>query len=275
MAPYKLEDNIREKLEAREVKPSADAWKKLEAKLDAAQPKKKPVLWYYVAASFVGFLILASVFFSRNNAEVSNPIVIENVEQPAIENETEIIPTNSETEKIASEENIIEETESTTSKKESEKKQKQNSVQLKPLPQKKSAIDKKIEKNEALAKISETEKQKSVKKENLIISDESSKTLAKVEEESLFNNKVDEVVASVKKLNENNQAVTVAEVEKLLNDARRDIQTQRILNNPKVDATALLQDVEWKVEKSFRDKVFDALGEGFNKIRTAVTERND
>ena len=58
MAPYKLEDNIREKLEARELKPSADAWKKLESKLDAAQPKKKTLVWYYVAAGFVGFLII-------------------------------------------------------------------------------------------------------------------------------------------------------------------------------------------------------------------------
>jgi hypothetical protein len=64
-------------------------------------------------------------------------------------------------------------------------------------------------------------------------------------------------------------------VEALLNNARREIETQRILNNPKVDATALLEDVEWELEKSFRDKVFDALGEGFQKVRTAVTERND
>ena len=64
-------------------------------------------------------------------------------------------------------------------------------------------------------------------------------------------------------------------MEEMLNTARRDLQTQRILKSPKVDATALLQDVEWELEKSFRDKVFDALGEGFRKIRTAVIERND
>ncbi len=81
MAPIKLEENIREKLEAREMKPSAEAWKKLEAKLEAKQPKKKAVLWYYVAASFVGFLILASVFFSKNNSEVNNQIVDENLQQ--------------------------------------------------------------------------------------------------------------------------------------------------------------------------------------------------
>lgn len=86
---------------------------------------------------------------------------------------------------------------------------------------------------------------------------------------------MDEVVASVKKLQQNDSEITIAEVENLLNNARRDIQTQRILNNPKVDAAALLQDVEWEIDKSFRDKVFDALGDGFQKVRTAVSERNN
>ncbi len=274
MAPYKLEDNIREKLEAREMKPSAEAWKKLETQLEAKQPKNKIVGWYYVAASFVGLLILASVFLSRNNTEVNNQIVDENLEQQNIETESEIIPNNSEAESIASETNNSEKIETNVSKKETEKKQ-SNSVQLKPLPQKKSAIDKKIEKADAIAKVTNAEMPQAVKKEKPIKSEMSSQTLTKIEEDKIFNTKVDEVVASVKKLQENNTEVSTTEVEALLNSARREIQTQRILNSPKVDATALLQDVEWELEKSFRDKVFDALGEGFQKVRTAVTERND
>lgn len=263
MAPYKLEDNIREKLEARELKPSADAWSKLEAKLDTEQPKKKTVLWYYVAASFVGFLILASVFFSRNNAEVGNQIVNETIEQKSVEKQPEVIPNNSQSEEIASEENHLETVEKIAPKKETEKKQKPNSDQLKSLPQKKSEVDKKIESAEAIAKVTKVEAEQALK------------TTLEKEEDKLFNNKVDEVVASVKKMQENNTEINVTDVEALLNNARREIETQRILNNPKVDATALLEDAEWELEKSFRDKVFDALGEGFQKVRTAVTERND
>jgi len=263
MAPYKLEDNIREKLEARELKPSADAWKKLEARLDAEHPKKKTVLWYYVAASFVGFLILASVFFSRNNAEVGNQIVNETIEQKSVEKQPEVIPNNSQSEEIASEENHVETVEKIAPKKEIEKKQKPNSDQLNSLPQKKSEVDKKIESAEAIAKVTKVEAEQALK------------TTLEKEEDKLFNNKVDEVVASVKKMQENNTEINVTDVEALLNNARREIETQRILNNPKVDATALLEDVEWELEKSFRDKVFDALGEGFQKVRTAVTERND
>lgn len=254
MAPYKLEDNIREKLEAREIQPSADAWKKLEAKLDTEQPKKKTVFWYYVAASFVGFLILASVFFNRNNAAMNNQVVNEITEQKITEKQPEIIPNNSKLREIASEEKSLEKV---------AEKQNVNSNSVKAIPQKKSEIDKKIEKTEAIANVTKQAEEPLLK------------TSTQKEEDKLFNNKVDEVVASVKKLQENNTEVNATDVESLLNNARRDIQTQRILNNPKVDATALLQDVEWELEKSFRDKVFDALGEGFQKVRTAVSERND
>lgn len=263
MAPYKLEDNIREKLEARALKPSAEAWEKLEAKLEAEQPKKKTVLWYYVAASFIGIAILASVFFSKKNTELNNQIVEKSIEQKSVEGQPELILDNSKSEEIATEEKTSEKDRIKPSEKETERKQRTNSVQLKQLPQKKSEVDKKIESTHAIANVVEVETERSLKKG------------INKEEDKLFNNKVDEVVASVKKLQESNAEVNITEVEALLDNARRDIQTQRILNNPKVDATALLQDVEWELEKSFRDKVFDALGEGFQKVRTAVSERND
>jgi hypothetical protein len=258
MAPIKLENNIREKLEAREIKPSAEAWKKLEAKLDSAQPKRKSYVFYYAAASFVGLLILASVIFSRNTAEMNNQIVEEKIRQNQPDEDTEIIPNKRNSKEIVSEEK-------NTEKINAEEKQQPVKKEIIQTSGKKSAVDKKIEKMEGIANISNEEMKKPVVKEHLIIS----------EEEKRINNKVEEVVASVKKIKESNTEVTAGEVEKLLNKARRDLQTQRILNTPKVDATALLQDVEWELDKSFRDKVFDALGEGFQKVRTAVSERNE
>ncbi len=258
MEPLNLENNIREKLENRELKPSPDAWKKLESQLNKKQPKKKNTGRYYMAASIAGLLITVSVFLNNNTAEVKNEIVIEEVQQKeAIQVEAQIVsePLNSSQEK-----NLSEVTGS-------EKQPKETTKNLKPNPpQKESVIDKKIRKSEALADLS---------KEEISINSEITLENPISEQDKVFNNKVDEVVASVKKLQENNTEVTAIEVEALLNNARRDIQTQRILSHPKVDATVLLQDVEWELEKSFRDKVFDALGEGFKKIRTAVLERND
>lgn len=258
MAPIKLEDNIREKFETREIKPSAEVWKKLEEKLDSAQPKKKGKVFYYAAASLVGILILTSVFITRNGLDVNNKVVEEKIQLNQTELQTEIVP-----EKINSEEIVSEDKNS--EKLNSEEKQKSNSEEVKAIPPIKSSIDEKIESKETIANISNKEMKKLVIKENLTIS----------EEEKIISDKVNEVVSSVKKLQENNTEVTITEVEKLLNNARRDIQAQRILNNPKVDATALLRDVEWELDKSFRDKVFEALGEGFQKVRTAIAERND
>ncbi|WP_139855981.1 hypothetical protein [Aequorivita sinensis] len=259
MAPYKLEDNIREKLESRELKPSEKAWDKLQVKLDAEQPQKKTVLWYYVAASVIGILILSSVFYT-NTIEVKDEIVTESGDEKTIDNDLKIIPHSEDAQKYVSTQNnsVVNKPEGNKGK---EKLQSNSNSNLKtsspesPLSTgtKKSEIDKEIDKTKVLAN---TEKEKSL-------------------EEELINAKVDEVIASLKELQHNHNEVSITEVEDLLNKARREIQTQKILNTPKVDATALLQEVEWELEKSFRDKVFDALGEGFIKIRTAVIERND
>lgn len=253
MAPFNLEKNIREKMENRELKPSPDAWKKLEAQLDKKQPKKKTVGWYYLAASVVGILIVSSVFLNQSTVEVDNKIVQENVQEKSEEN-GKIIEMNTE---VASELSNPSKKKNATEETKTEKLPKQTTKNLKPIPPKKeSAIDKKLKRSEALA-------------------DSPNEVKLIREEDEVFNIKVDEVVASVQSLQNKNEEVTAAEVEALLNKARRDIQTQRILSNSKVDATALLQEVEWELEKSFRDKVFDALGEGFQKIRTAISQRNN
>ena len=258
MAHFNLEKNMREKLENRELNPSPDAWKKLEAQLGKSQPKKKTVGWYYIAASLVGLLIAASVFLNSNTTEVENRVVKENVDQKnGIQIETELVSNLPKS--------TVEENSSEKSKVENEPKQTTNNI--KPHPsQKQSAVDKKIKKSEVIADIGEEKNPINLEEypENSII-----------EKDDIFNSKVDEVVASVKLLQDGNKEVTTSEVEALLANARREMQSQRILKSSKVDATALLQDVEWELEKSFRDKVFDALGQGFNKIRTAVLERND
>ena len=81
MAPIKLEDNFREKLEERELQPGANAWSKLEAKLPAAEKQgKNTFFWYAIAASFVGILIIASVFFNESKKDQqSNEFVVEDV----------------------------------------------------------------------------------------------------------------------------------------------------------------------------------------------------
>lgn len=77
MEPNNFEKQIKERLDAREIQPSEMAWSKLDAMLTAAspsfseQPKQKNKFpWMYLAASFVGVLLLSTLFFSNNNNDV-------------------------------------------------------------------------------------------------------------------------------------------------------------------------------------------------------------
>ena len=103
MEPNKLEKQFKKQLDAREIQPSAMAWSKLDAMLTVAnqsvseQPKQKPkskFSWLYVAASFVGFLVLGTVYFSQNDNSIEQEkkeVVLENTVAPEINKEPETL----------------------------------------------------------------------------------------------------------------------------------------------------------------------------------------
>ena len=152
-------------------------------------------------------------------------------------------------------------------------------------------IDKPVNKETPKIKKNETKKDFLAKVDrttvnNAVVTSESKKKITEENElkpkqpitnEDFMQNKVNEVVAEVENRVKDNNTVSPEEIDELLKQAQRQISKQRILNsqNNKVDASALLEDVEFELERSFRDKVFDALGDGYKKIRTAVAERNN
>lgn len=80
MKPNKLDNQIREKLNAREIQPSAQAWDRLDAMLTVSEEKKpkKGYGWFFVAASTILFLGLGFFLFNSNEkTEINNstPIV--------------------------------------------------------------------------------------------------------------------------------------------------------------------------------------------------------
>lgn len=89
--------------------------------------------------------------------------------------------------------------------------------------------------------------------------------------------KVDEVVAQIIALKKQNNTVSYDEIDALLNQAQKEIQQNKIYtkNSQTIDATALLQDVEDDLNRSFRKKVFDALKINYTNVKTAVAQRNN
>ncbi|MDI6045027.1 hypothetical protein [Flavobacterium yafengii] len=102
MEPNKLETQFKEQLNSREIKPSEMAWSKLDAMLTVADPsnskqaKQKPKTkypWMFIAASFVGFLLIGTVYFSQKGNAIENQeneIVIQNSVAP----KTIVVPEN-------------------------------------------------------------------------------------------------------------------------------------------------------------------------------------
>ena len=83
MALNKIDNQIKDKLNAREIQPSAPAWDRLDAMLtvvEAKQPKRN-YIWLYIAAAFLLFSGLG--FFLLNSNET---VAIENV-TPVVTNE--------------------------------------------------------------------------------------------------------------------------------------------------------------------------------------------
>ena len=105
-----IDNQFREKLNNREIKPSENAWDRLDAMLTVAdsnnsvEEKKKPKRgfgWMYIAASVLGFILIATVFLSQTDELVDvekAPIVNETIAKPSEEEiiKTEIITPKAE-----------------------------------------------------------------------------------------------------------------------------------------------------------------------------------
>ncbi|AOW21405.1 hypothetical protein [Urechidicola croceus] len=261
MAPLKYEENMRDKLEKRTIQPSANAWEKLSKRLDDSEDKKskKSIFWFVgIAASIIGVLwISASLLFSEKFVPIEPQIVDtpkievkeENKEDIIIESSQEYITEiqkepQETTEPIIAENSIIEQKSTTINKED-------------------ILIDNTIIEQSFVAEvIDEVENQKVSESFNL----------KAVEEEN-----VDAIVAQIVELKEQNQEITDAEIDELLNEAQDKIRLKKLYkNNSKtIDAMALLQDVEADIDRSFRMKVFEALKINYNSVKTAVAQRND
>ncbi|WP_432672949.1 hypothetical protein [Flavobacterium sp. SM2513] len=90
MEPNNIENQFRDKLNKREISPSENSWDRLDAMLTVAEKPKRNYRWMYFAASFLGFILIATVFLSQTE---------------------EVI--DSEHQKVVTEQNKMENTEST------------------------------------------------------------------------------------------------------------------------------------------------------------------
>ena len=251
-----FEGKIKKQMLDREIAPSAGSWDKLSSRLDAQEEKKKPlVLWMGIAASIIGGILILSLVFNNSTPSVTPQIV----DTPSEEVKIEKAPIET-SEEIFTEINT-EEPQVAVSE---EKKELIN-----PVTNKKPISEKKIQQNnrEAVAAIDNSS----------LINEKSDVGLASAKSQEILDLELNEALSEVMAKTSSGTAVTDAEVDKLLEEAARRISLERYSKNyasGKIDPQDLLLDVEFELDNSFRDKIFDMLKEGYSKAKTAVANRN-
>ncbi len=254
MAPDKFEKYIKEKVRQREILPSDDAWERIAEQLPVeAKKDKKPIVWYSIAASFIGILIATLYFTQTTKTEVNSPTpVVISEENQRADNlkhvKPEVDPSETKAEEALASQPAIE----------------PNGRQI-PLVQEVETANAAENADFETAVATKTDVKEGRVPE-----------IVQQREELFIEAKVDEVVAQVRLLEQNDEALTEAEVDSLLRKAQNELLNDRLFKaDNTVDALALLNEVEAELDQSFRDQIFESLKTGFMKVRTALADRNN
>lgn len=245
MEPNKLETQFKEQLNSREIKPSEMAWSKLDAMLSVAdssnseqakQKQKTKFPWMFMAASFVGFLLIGTIYFNGIETvkiDKGNPVVIEqkidrdNLEAPEIINETvlpsQVQKTIVETHKVVADNNNLKKQPKQLNNKEEE-----------------ALIINQSKENDAVVNSSENKNYQSTSVNKYISAE---KLLAEV------TNTKFEPKATDKTIEKTRKAIAV---------------------NP----NSLLENAETELNQSFRESALNKFNKNFNAIKTVLVNRN-
>ncbi|MEM1259199.1 MAG: hypothetical protein AAGH81_11760 [Bacteroidota bacterium] len=240
----KLEKHIKNQLKNREISPSAEAWDKIMGELEqekSASPKS--TYWWAIAAGIVGLLVLSIRFFSPQGS-------IETLRETTIvQGENNKGETLEDYKKSSVETNM-------------EKSQKALPLEF-PLDKQQDQGPKGIEN---IIQVAESEVPNN------------KEPLKDVEEvtDLAINDKLEKVLAQINSLESNAVVVSDREIDSLLMEAQRELLAEKTLvENGKVDAMALLNEVEMELYDDQRNPLFIKLKEGFFRLRTAVADRDN
>ncbi len=242
MALNKLENEIKNKLNSREIEPSTQAWDRLDAMLTVAEKPKKKFPWFLVAASFIGFVFIGTFFFKSN---VDTPkIPVESI----IVNNTDTFNTNS-----LNKPEVLKDISNSKSDSQIE-----NKINLMPIQR--QVAEKTINSkntNENKERVSIIKKNQNIilvnvyKNPNEIIVELPS---AENKKQELVSNK--NLVATSEELNFNPE-ILLSQPKKI-----------------KINATSLLSQVDNEIRKEEQQNIFQKIGKNLQTVKVAFVERN-
>ncbi len=255
----KFEEHIKQTLDKREITPTDKAWDRLSRQLGPDKKKGKGAFFWGAVAACLGLLVASTFYIGANH------------QQGAIEPSTVTGP-SAETMGTSVKNKIVMPGQEKMLKSVEAKSSEIVTVDNKKEPHKGNAETqvKSLEKqflDHQIAAIT-----RKVVDSSELVSEERSLVTSTADIEA----KIVEVVAQIGVMEQNQQTLTEAEVDSLLWQAQRELFSEQIKGDGyKVDAKALLADVEGELDKSYRQQLFQALKEGYLKVKTAVASRNN
>lgn len=243
MGRNKMEEDFSEKLNKREISPSANAWDRLDAMLAVAEEKenkpKRNFGWLYIAASIAGFLLIGTIYLSSTQELIDsrrNNVVFENNGQKPLENQSSqngqiSNPTDS---------SAIAETSIPIVK---------DSNSNYPRIIKQIPNIRKTANESQLAENTINQNQINQNQQNSIINQKTNSASDVV----LANNlKADELLAMAQKSNQETSKTSV-----------------------RVNAKNLLSQVDGELDRTFREKVINSVGKNYRSAKVALANRNN
>ena len=256
MAQNKFENQIKEKLEAREIQPSANSWDRLDAMLSVAEEKKTKRFHFFsfqsigIAASVMVLLSLGLYFFNLKEI-ISNPandvVVKEDINSKnKFKNKNS---DNSNHEIIINNNNKVAE----------------SSSQIQPTINKKQKTT-----NNKSSKSFNSINQKSTILNPILnrgksIEFAATEVIAQKDAPKIIYQEKIEVSKKVS-VNANDLLAAVENESKISNDAKK--------IKIKVDSNSLLSQVDGELEQTFREKVISRISKNYQEVKVALANRN-
>lgn len=245
MEPNKLENQFREKLNNREIQPSANAWDRLDAMLSVADvtdntkakvERKSKYRWMFVAATLLGFILISTVFLFQTDEMIDVPT------QQVVFDTNVDVEQNSE-EDGNSNPTVLEEI-------------------LKVAPTEKAVVNHaKLNTNPTTQKTNKSfPSEKAIEKSNEVVAEKSNATV--LENSTKINYKSEVKI---------NAETLLASVEKSNVPNKIELQNK---TNIKVNPNELLTQVDDELELSFRERVQQSFNKKYREVKVAVSQRN-
>ena len=246
MVPNKVENQIKEQLNTREIQPTEMAWDRLDSMLSVAEAKsakRSPFFSFRfigIAASFLVFLSIGILYFNQKSTEIKpeNNVVVTEKESNINDNINDNGNSNDENiNDIKVESQVAQTTNSQTQKVNNKSSKGFNQNQKTPI--------------------------NSINNQEKIIPFKSSEAVA--------NNEQPKQVIQEKATN---SKPTYVNVDDLLASVEKQPKTTSKVAAIKVDANSLLSEVDGELEQTFREKVISRIGKSYQNAKSALANRN-